>query len=312
MHRLLLLLSLPLILAVNSRAQSLTPPSPEPYNPYLSELMLMRLFDAGAAIDESDISGVYYALIKYHRLIPSDKPLQGRACKYIVDSVVPDYISFRTAEHDEDLEKKFDDSDAAMRVQLGVLPGKSKKPRCVLITTLNPGGTKMSEIKFLEFPAKETMVATEDSIDRYYKELGERLQSAYYEPDSLSIEISSLTQEMGLTRPSVVDSIDLFPDRIERENPTKLATGKILKEPTIFDFFNIPSGAKGKEVRENVGMIPFAMISYELSPADMTLTANLNYLPLISYEIAEELKPYYKSGGLKYVWDGKRYQQPRR
>lgn len=306
MHRLSILFALVAAMALGSNAQSLFPPKPEPYKPYLSEMALMRIHDAGVTLYENDVTALFPHLFKYYRLTHDNEPLSHDEVAYTVESVTPDYISYRTAEHVADLKGDLMDNDASMRVQLGILPVKGKKNICLTVSTMNPGGTPISDVRFFEVPPYEKMLGREDTIARNTELLRQYVEKYNASVDSSQSELVDLAVSMGLME---ADNDTLtVPEFVVRDTLVQLRTDRFLKDPEIADFFDIPSGAKGKEIREAIGAIPFAMISYELSPLDHSLTAQLNYVPLVSMETAEQLKPYRRKG-VKYLWDGKRYKR---
>lgn len=306
MHRITLLLALAAAFATGCVAQSLIPQRPAAYEPYLSELMLWRLPDAGIALEASDAADAFPYLSKYYRLVDTKEPVASEAAMFVVDEITPDYISFRTAEHQADLKGNPEEKDAAMRVQLGILPAKGGKKICMTVSTMNPGGTPFSDVRFFEVPPVGKMLATEDSIAYDSKVYAEALAKMNHTEDSVQNRLMKIAVDAGAMDTISRDNATTL-TFASREVPVRLATAKLLKEPSVADFFDIPSGAKGKEIRETIAAIPFAMVSYELSPDDNSLTARLNYTPLVSIETAGELRPYQRKE-LRYIWDGKRFK----
>lgn len=301
MQRLTITLAAVVAMAIGCRCQSLIPPKPEPYSPYLSELMFNSLGEEGVTFLDYDVR-MYPVFFKSKRVLGIPQGDANEEIFYAIDTVMPNYISMRASEDKEALDHPSD--DRVMLSQLGVLPG-TKKPECVYVSTLYPGGIPMSDICFFRFGSEKSMREKNTAVHNALEEALNYFTNSYIMNDSVQVSMRNLAAERGLMD-ALVDTID-YPEDVSYDRPVRLDTKKLFKSPTITDFFIIPSGKEGKEVKDYIAEIPFAMISYEVDPADMSITARLNYTSLVNMEIASQLKPYALTTR-KYLWDGKKYK----
>lgn len=305
MYRLSLLIAMLTAIVTGMSARTLMPPQPEEYKPYMSELMLSRLSqDKNLASDEDAVIDLGM-LTKYYRLTKNRKPMASSYCLYVVDTITPSLIDMRMSEGEESIKSTMPAEDLH-RVQLGVLPGNRKRPVAVLVSTLYPGGIPDSEVRFLEFPPEKEMLNENNIMNRQLNTLEAAYNNFIVSSDSIKSLLHQYAAEANLLPEDTVVAIDDDFD-IDFKKPKDIQISRFMKVPTISDFFNIPKGAAAAQVKEAIASIPFPMISYDVSPDDLSLTATLHYAPLVSMELAKELEPYHIKE-LKYIWDGKHYK----
>lgn len=89
----------------------------------------------------------------------------------------------------------------------------------------------------------------------------------------------------------------------------ELSAGKYFKEPDLDSFM-----APGREARELQSLVPFLLVSYDLSPCSggATLTARLNIEGSMTEEDFARIKPFLTTDTLVYTWDGRRFSLPRK
>lgn len=290
-----------------SVAQSLDSFRPNPYKPSLPELMIQRLTNVeGVALNPEDIPA-FPNMLKHRSLIEKPDTLYRYDVAYLIEKITPDYLSMLSTEFDKNsLPPGFDEDDSVLLTQLGVLSGKGNKTKCVLVNTVSPDGLKMSEVRFFEFPSYEKM------LQEYEKEIkGESDFSDYLSyimaTDSVVSELYGKAVDLGILTPLPSPDDETEDDNIGNSEAKEIPSKKFIKEPNLTDFFNIPGGTEGKEVKEAIAEIPFALISYSLSPEDLSLTATLNFTSLVSYETGRKLETYLRAP-LKFIWDGKQYK----
>ena len=263
--------------------------------------MLMRSENTGLGLNNGDLDITISKATMQKRLAPGLGYFLAEGV-YSIDSITPDYICMRAAVSEEAL--KSGSLDNMVVTQLGVLSETGNKTLGIGVNTLYPGGIAMSDLIFMQFPSKEKMLDTE----KRYAEASDNFMRSIYEMIISGDSIQNLMLETARSVNAMPPAYTDEPENVEREIPEILKSSDFIKTPDIRDFFNIPSGSKGKAVSEAIAAIPFPMISYNLSPADMSLTASLEYSPLVSLETSAELKPYYR-GSIRYLWDGKKYKK---
>lgn len=304
MNRILLYSLFISVVALTSGAQSMYPEQPAPYVPYPSESMFARLNTNVEMLNWDEVDAVIPAQFKYKRLAPVYQPKSVDGVYYKVDTITPSCIILNVSPSQEALSRNIDEN--VLQIQLGALPGNEKKPKGVVISTLYPGGVGNSFVNFYEFPSYQQMQETDMKADKDIDSFYNFYLSVQQVTDSLPTSITKYAESINAIEPLPFDE-DYLPQRTHREGAKLLKASSYLKEPTLTDFFKLPSGAKGKEVRELIAAIPFPMVTYTLNPSDLSIKATLNYTPLVSLETSNQLKAYAKPY-LRYVWDGKRYK----
>ncbi len=304
MHRLSILILMFAAAVTGTFARTLVPPRPGEYVPLLSELMLSRLSDDKTFVSNEEMTIDLGDLVKQYRFRNSEKPFASNYCVYAIDLVTPDLIDIRMSEDGEAVKNKLQ-VEEMQRKQLAALPGNRKRPLAILVSTLYPGGIPDSKVRFLEYLPEKEMLRENRTKTEWMKSFTAGFNNYLISSDSVKSELHRYAADAGLLP---TDTVMVREESLpEYTSPKDLEVSRFLKTPSVSDFFNIPKGEAGKQVKEAITAIPFPMISYEISPSDFSLTATLHYTPLVSMELAEELEPYSKKE-LVYHWNGKQYK----
>lgn len=294
------------IASLNARVSG--SPALPPYQPYASELFLSALpVDSFAIEAGTDLS----VLTPVFRLSGQKGPFFTEHNALSLREVKPDYIEFLIGTDGESLQSGDEGNESVSRLQIGVLRRKGKKaPVGVTVYTVRPGGVPLSQLIFFQLPAVDKM--TEDYL--YNSSLmGDELRDIAANPepqDSLERKALEAACACGAL-PAAVGAADTT-DTTRKYRPTPhlavLRADKLITLPATADFFTIPKGAEGRQLREAIEALPYPMVSFELDPSDLSLTARLHIDGVASLELARELKAHMLPS-LRYVWDGSRYKR---
>lgn len=281
----------------------LLPESPKRYTPLPSELLLNTTDLTPMDIVPSDD---YIAnIIKVFRLSGQKGPFYSNSGRsFLLDTVSANHIGIWMADNSDALDNISTAEEDVMRIDIGVLMRKSKRPIGIIDCTYAPGGVRTSNLYFFDMRHIDSMRDEYMTQDSLAKILATRIAETV-DPDSTMLEIYNRAVEVGVldSVSSEVEALDIhIIDTLEM-----IDTHKVIKLPQTADFFRVPKGDAGRQLRQDIAAIPFAMISYEMSPADLSLTARLSLDGIVSLELAEELKPHLIPS-LHYIWDGSHYR----
>lgn len=280
------------------------PESPRRYTPLPPELFLNAVNLASTDIAQPDDNIAQMA--KVFRLSGQKGPFysqSGRA--FLTDTVSPLHIGVWMADNPEALNDISTSGEDVMRLDIGVLMRNGKRPLGIIDCTVTPGGVRTSNLYFYEMRDIDSMRDEYMAKDSILDILTTRIIETRIDTDSTVNEVMKRAAEAGIID-TVAPSVDGSDLRVT-DPLDMIDTHKVIKLPQAADFFRVPKGDAGKQLRQAIAAIPFAMISYEMSPADLSLTARLSIDGIVSLELAGELKPYLIPS-LHYVWDGSRYR----
>lgn len=278
------------------------------YDPLDSELFLNALpLDTFNIYKSSDDPT---PLIGIYRLSGQHGPFTASNIAVRTDTITNDFISIYVTDKLEPLNDfpGFEQADESVsRLQLAVLRDKNGAATTgVAAYTVKPNGIPSTQTVFYKLPKLPKLRDDYEYNEAYSRSLVDEIMSTPIPEDSLQRRLLDRAYAIGALD-SLKSDFDTTAMPRDIPAPKTLPAKKIIKMPAAVDFFNIPKGNAGKQLLEAIGEIPYSLMSCDISSKDMSLTIRMHLDGIVSLELAEDLKPYFKSE-LHYLWNGKRYQ----